>query len=59
MPIATRSGKVINPEPVSTWAFIQKNAIKLSANCLAKKIGGGVVFIAGLAASPHRLHRIC
>ncbi len=53
MPIASQSGKVINPEPVSTWSFVEKNAIKLSANCLVKKLGGGVVFIAGLAASPH------
>ena len=57
MSIATSSGKVLDAEPVSTWAFVERNALKLSTNCLAKKLGGGVIFIAGLAASPYQLQR--
>lgn len=45
-PIAVSSGKVINAEPVSTWSFIESNALKLSTNCMGRKFGGGVIFIA-------------
>lgn len=46
MSIATSSGKVIDPEPVSTWSFVERNTLKLSTSCLAAKLGGGVIFIA-------------
>ncbi|CAD6567266.1 MAG: hypothetical protein ASARMPREDX12_000170 [Alectoria sarmentosa] len=37
---------IINAEPVSTWSFVERNAQKVSTNCLARKVGGGVIFIA-------------
>lgn len=49
-PLPTASGKVINPEPVSTWSFVESNAHILSTNCPARKLGGGVIFIAGLSS---------
>ena len=55
MPLAMSSGKVLNPESVSTWSFVESNAVRLSANCVARKLGGGVIFIAGLVACPHNL----
>lgn len=58
MPIAASLGKVIDPEPVSTWSFVERNVLRLSTNCLAKKLGGGVIFIAGLAAYPPQLYTI-
>ncbi|KAL9137139.1 MAG: hypothetical protein Q9175_001651 [Cornicularia normoerica] len=39
MSIATSSGRVIDPEPVSTWSFVENNAQRLSTNCLARKLG--------------------
>ena len=53
-PIATSAHEVLDPEPVSTWAHILDNAHKLSTNCLAKRLGGGVVFIAGKKEIPHQ-----
>ena len=56
MPVATGSRKVIDPEPVSTWSFIETKALKLSTNCLAKKLGGGLILIAGLTPYSHQMH---
>lgn len=58
MSIATSSGRVIDPEPVSTWSFVESNALKLSTRCLAAKFGGGVIFIAGPVAYPRSTNRI-
>ncbi|KAF6238315.1 hypothetical protein HO173_003595 [Letharia columbiana] len=46
MPIAASSRKVIDPEPVSTWSFVERNVLRLSTNCLARKLGGGVILLA-------------
>lgn len=54
-PLASPSGKIIDPEPVSTWSYVLDNAHTLSTKCLARKLGGGVIFIAGLLACPHQL----
>lgn len=44
--LPTPTGRVVDPSPVSSWAFILKNAHKLSTNCLGRRLGGGVIFIA-------------
>lgn len=56
-PIAADSGEVFDPQTRSKWSFVIKNAHVLAGNCPAKKLGGGVTFIAGLATCPHQLHR--
>ena len=56
MPVATSSGKVLDPEPVSTWSYIERNALRLSTQCLAKKLGGGIIFIAGLTLYSLQTH---
>ncbi len=51
-PLAAASGKVFDPETVSTWSFVLRNAHLLSTNCPARKQGGGVVFIAAKSGLP-------
>lgn len=48
MTTANTMGVVIDPSPLSTWAFIEREASKVSRNCLGGKKGGGFVLIAGL-----------
>ena len=56
MPVASSSGKVLDPEPVSTWSYIESNALRLSSQCLAKKLGGGFILVAGLTPYSHQIH---
>lgn len=56
MPLAGESGKVIDPEAVSTWSYIESNALRLSTQCLGKKVGGGFIFIAGHMLRSHFMH---
>ena len=48
-PLADSTHQVLDPEPTSTWFYVLDNAHVLSTNCVAKKLGGGVIFIKGLA----------
>lgn len=47
MATADKAGEVIDPTPLSTWAFIEHEALKVSKNCLGARQGGGFVLIAG------------
>jgi hypothetical protein len=51
MATANANGKVLDPSPLSTWAFIEREALKVSRNCLGRRQGGGFVFIAGIQQS--------
>ena len=55
--VASPSGHITDPEPVSTWAFIESRANRLFAACLTRKLGGGFALIAGLTCTyqPHRM----
>lgn len=57
MSVADPSGQIIDAEPVSTWAFIERSANQLLTVCLARKSGGGFILIAGLTC-PFQPHRI-
>lgn len=48
MATADRAGQVIDASPLSTWAFIEHEALKVTRNCLGMKKGGGFVLVAGL-----------
>ena len=48
MATADSRGEVIDPIPLSTWAFIEHEALKVSRNCLGARLGGGIVLIAGM-----------
>ena len=52
MATADAEGQVIDPAPLNTWAYIENEALKVSRNCLGKKVGGGFVFIAGTTMIP-------
>lgn len=51
MSTADALGRVLDPAPASTWSFIEHETLKVSRNCIGKKLGGGFVFIAGMAES--------
>lgn len=48
MATADSRGEVIDPEIVSTWGFIEHNALKVSRQCIGNREGGGFVLIAGM-----------
>lgn len=51
MATADLQGLVIDPAPLSTWDHVEREALKVSRNCVGKKEGGGLVIIAGKGSS--------
>ena len=52
MATADAKGRVIDPGPVSTWEYVEREALKVSRNCIGAKLGGGFVLIAGMSNNP-------
>ena len=49
MATADAKGQVIDPGPASTWEYVEREALKVSRNCIGAKLGGGFVLIAGMS----------
>ena len=52
MATADAKGRVLDPSPLSTWGFVEKQALKLSRGCIGAREGGGIVLIAGMRHPP-------
>ena len=48
MATAGPSGRVIDAGIISTWDYIEEQALKVSRKCIGMKEGGGFVLIAGM-----------
>ena len=48
MATADQTGHVIDAGIVSTWDFIEGQAVKVSRNCIGAREGGGFILIAGM-----------
>lgn len=52
MSTADAEGLVIEAKIINTWSWIHREALKVSRNCIGKKLGGGLVLISGIRFSP-------
>lgn len=52
MSTADAEGLVIEAKIINTWSWIHHEALKVSRNCIGKKLGGGLVLISGIRFSP-------